>query len=137
MYNKKKIDEIRRQAYQAVEKAKEMLAKEGELSDADQAKVDEFLQNADKLEKRAKQLEFVMEKDIELADAEHHEKEDREKAEAKKKSAVVKFDHGWEFLKAVINARLYNRWDRQRFRLSLILVRRMIWQVKLVYPVAF
>lgn len=100
MFNQR-IDDLYKQAAQAVENAKAFLEKEGELSDADKQECDRFLQQADEMKARAKRLQQVL--DAELEDEKRRAAEGEKEREKLQRS--TEFKHAGEYVCAVYNYR--------------------------------
>lgn len=95
-----KIDQLYREAAQAIEAAKELMEKEGELSLADKEKCDQFIAQADEKKAQAKRYQAILDADL--------DEQKRLADEAAKKSLPVpatEFKSAGEFVCAVHNYR--------------------------------
>lgn len=102
MSNNEKIEQLYKEAVQAVEKAKEYSLRIDQLSDTEKAELDRFTQQADEQIKMAKQLEAILEADLAIMNREAEVKRAAQKKE--EKTAEPKFAHGGEFMVAIYNS---------------------------------
>lgn len=106
-----RVEKMYREAHQMVSDAKSMLEKGGELTDQQSQDINRWLSQAEEIEKRAKQLESVLEREESLAREQSRFTLDDEKA--KKDAALAKagFSAGWEYMKALYAFRVQGKYD--------------------------
>lgn len=95
-----RIEQLYKDAAQNIENAKKYLEKEGELSDADKAEADRFLQQAGEQEKKAKQLQELLDTELSIAKGQA-ELEQKANAERNPKPIEPKFENGGEYMKSL------------------------------------
>lgn len=107
----KKVEELYKKAHQLITQAKELLNGDDELTDQQNEQINAWLQQAEEIEKRAKHLESVLEKDLALAEAESAAQLAVEEKTREEKIRKAGFKHGWEYMVAIWQAREKNNWD--------------------------
>lgn len=100
----KKIDELYRQAHQNITQAKAMLEADGEMTDQQAEQVNAWLQQAEEIEKKAKQLEAVLEREASLARDAEAENRERQEKEFKRREDKAGFKSGADFMVSLYNA---------------------------------
>jgi HK97 family phage major capsid protein len=104
--------ELYREAHQLITKARESLKEE--MTDDERSQVDQWLQQADKIEKQAKQLQQIMEREATLAkeaQEQADEKEEREKEQKAKENSG--FNDAGDYMVALYNHSVRGRHDER------------------------
>jgi len=108
---KDRVAQLYKDAHELITKAKGALAASGELSEVKRQEIDQWLSQAEQIEKRAKDLEKVMARDAELLAEENQKQAVDRQNEQKAQQAQSDFKDGAEFMVAVYNARKSNKYD--------------------------
>ncbi len=97
----KSIEEKYREAAQILDRAKGLMAEE--MTDQQKEQVDAWLQQVEDIEKEAKRAERLMELEQKHSEQEAKTKLDQEEEDQKRKTRDAGFEHGWEYLKALVD----------------------------------
>lgn len=106
-----KVEELYREAHQLITRARAQMESKGELTDLQNAEIAAWLQSAEEIEKRAKQLEAVLTREIELATAEAESKSLLQRAKEKAVQKAETFQSFGEFMVAIYKLRTEGRYD--------------------------
>jgi len=109
----KRIDEMYAEAQKLLAKAKEQLAAEDELTIKKQEEIDAWISQADEIKARAKRLEAIIEKELEMAEEKAIDDLEREQKERERKSEEAGFKSLSEYMVSINRARVHNKWDKR------------------------
>jgi len=100
-----KIEELYKQAHNLISQAKAALEADGELTDQKREEIDRWLSQAEEIEKRAKQMESVLERDLALVEAENRQAVEAQTREKDAKAEKGGFKSFGEYLASIVKFR--------------------------------
>jgi HK97 family phage major capsid protein len=113
-----KVDELYAEAHQSLSQAKVLMERDGALTEAQKSQIDAFLHNAEDLEKRAKALEMVLTREVELAAAQVQSANAISKARHDSYSKADDFKSFGEFMVAIYNLRTAGKYDPRLYKME-------------------